>query len=123
PRARGLWVTAGSWCGQHETDGKLPAKMIAAFGITNRDAQAPVDSGLWKKTAAGWAFHDWSKFQPTKAQKNADRKAAAERMRRAREARARCADRGGPIMSDANSGDHVLVAGKDYTHAHVAIAN
>lgn len=88
-RARGLWVTAGSWAADHEQDGKIPRHVLAILGGTAADARSLVSAGLWSETAAGWQFHGWEEFQPTRAQKDADRADAKERMRLVREERKR----------------------------------
>lgn len=74
-RARGLWVTALSWCMDHLTDGHVPAQMLRVFGATKRDATALVTAGLWDEADAGWAFHDWSDYQPDAASIKAKREA------------------------------------------------
>lgn len=87
-RARGLWVTAGSWSADQEQDGNVPRHVLPMLGGTVRDASALVASGLWTASDAGWCFHGWAEFQPTREQKEADRSAARERMRAARERKA-----------------------------------
>lgn len=80
-RSRGLWVTAGSWCADQEMDGNVPRHVLAILGATTRDAAGLVASGLWMATDTGWSFHGWAEFQPTRAQKEAEREEAKERMR------------------------------------------
>lgn len=87
PRARALWVTAGSWCAANLTDGHVPAHVLGAVGGRKGDAQALVDAGLWVVTDGGWRFHGWGDFQPSAARVLADRRATAERVRKWREAR------------------------------------
>lgn len=72
-RARGLWVTAGSWCASQETDGAVPRHVLATLGGRAVDAAALVDAGLWATTRQGWRFHDWSQFQPDAASLRAKR--------------------------------------------------
>lgn len=85
--ARGLWVTAGSWSAANLTDGQVPRHVLPSLGGKPRDAAALVDVGLWVATDGGWRFHEWNEpgRQPTKAAVLAEREAAAERQRRARE--------------------------------------
>ena len=87
-RARGLWVTAGSWCADQEMDGSVPRHVLPILGATARDASALVAAGLWMASDTGWHFHGWAEFQPTRAQKDSEREEARERMRllRARKA-------------------------------------
>lgn len=63
--ARGLWVTAMSWCADYLTDGELPERMVLAFGARRRDADRLVEAGLWEVTGTGFRFHDWGAYQPS----------------------------------------------------------
>lgn len=83
--AMGLWVRAGSWCAANLTDGQLPANMIGTLGAQRRHARSLVESGLWVETETGYAFHDWSEFQPTKAEVLREREQARIRKQRQRE--------------------------------------
>lgn len=85
--ALGLWVRAGSWCGANLTGGALPRHMIGTFGAQKRDAMRLVSAGLWSETEDGYQFNGWDEYQPTKAQVEAERKAARERQARHREAK------------------------------------
>src|SRR5882757_5982648 len=84
-QAMGLWVIAGSWCAQQLTNGVVPTHMLALLGGSAKDAKELVGSGLWEVHPDGWEFHDWASYQPSRDQVEADRKAAKERQRRARE--------------------------------------
>jgi hypothetical protein len=83
--ALGLWVRAGSWCGAHLTDGRLPAGMVGTLGGHARDVRKLIEVGLWCQVEGGYQFKDWEHYQPTKDKVNADREAARERQRRHRE--------------------------------------
>lgn len=89
PHARALWVTAGSWCAAHLTDGHVPKHMLTLFGARPKDAAELVRLGLWVEAdddpEGGWRFHDWGEYQPSAASVMAERAAARERQRRARE--------------------------------------
>lgn len=85
PRARALWVSGLSWCMDQLTDGHVPAHVISVLGGTRRDAGDLVRAGLWEEADDGWQFHDWLDYQPSRAQVLAERKAAADRQKRARE--------------------------------------
>jgi hypothetical protein len=89
-RAMGLWVFAGSWAADREDDGFVPADLIGRWG-TRKDAERLVEVGLWHNDEQdgeiGWRFHNWSEFQPTRAELEQQRAEAAERQRRAREKR------------------------------------
>ena len=79
--ALGLWVKAGSYCAAYETDGALDRHMIGTLGAQKRDSDRLVEAGLWDETETGYVFHDWDQYQPTKAQLEAERSKARERMR------------------------------------------
>lgn len=78
PAARGLWVTAGSWCAAHEQDGHITQNAIRLLGHTRADANRLVKAGLWEESEDGWTFHNWDEFQPTSAELQAKREARAE---------------------------------------------
>jgi hypothetical protein len=88
--AMALWVMAGSWCADQLTDGWLPADMAPVLTRNWKKQSAKlVEVGLWKSEQRdgeqGWRFHDWEVYQPARLQVLAEREAAAERQRRARE--------------------------------------
>lgn len=78
--AMGLWVRAGSICAQQLTDGFVPDHMVAALG-TKTQAEKLVTVGLWDHAQGGYRFHGWAERQPSKADVEAERAAAKERMR------------------------------------------
>lgn len=82
--ALGLWVRAGSWSSQQLTDGFVPATMVPALGGGHKDAKALVHAGLWHQVEGGFQFHQWEQYQPTREQVEAERAAAADRMRKVR---------------------------------------
>lgn len=79
--AMGVWVLAGSWAMDNETDGFIPADVLSRWG-TQADARRLIEAGLWReathKGEPGWRFHDWSRFQPSAAVTAAKRAAEAE---------------------------------------------
>ena len=78
--AMGLWVRAGSMCAQQLTDGFVPDHMVLSLG-TLAQAKKLVAVGLWNRVEGGYSFHEWEERQPSKASVEAERAAAAERMR------------------------------------------
>jgi hypothetical protein len=82
--ARGLWATAGSWCGQHLTDGAVPTKMLKAWGGTPKLVDELVRAGLWKVSEAGYQFHDWSALNPLRADVLKSRAADVQRKKESR---------------------------------------
>lgn len=66
--ALGLWTVAGSWSGDHLTDGFVPDHMVAA--LARGQAQLVdelINAGLWKRTKGGYRFHQWDERNPTKS--------------------------------------------------------
>lgn len=83
--ALGLWVVAGSWSGNHLTDGFIPDHVVQLLARGSVElAGELVSAGLWKRTRGGYQFHDWAGYQPTKAGVLRERAAATERQRRKR---------------------------------------
>lgn len=78
--ARGLWVTAGSWCANRLTDGFVPTSALSRFGATKRHASELVAAGLWTEVENGYQFWDWLHFQPSKEKVLADREATSRRV-------------------------------------------
>jgi len=68
--AMGVWVLAGSWSMDNETDGFIPDDVLARWG-TRSDAAKLVSVGFWDveehQGEQGWRFHDWARFQPSAA--------------------------------------------------------
>jgi hypothetical protein len=87
PPARALWITAGSWCAAQLTDGLVPRHVLPVLVGRPRDAAELVSNGLWLTVPEGWRFHDWSDFQPSKAQVEKERADARERMKNLRQGR------------------------------------
>lgn len=85
-RAMGLWVVAGSWCGDQLTDGFVPTDMLMALGGKPADAAALVTAGLWVVVDGGWRFHEWAAMNPAKTDIETQR---AEWRQRQADARAR----------------------------------
>jgi hypothetical protein len=83
--ARGLWATSGSWCAGNSHDGEVPARALQLLGGNRKQAAELVEAGLWEPNGDGWIFHDWPHYQPTSEQVEAERAAARERQRRARD--------------------------------------
>ena len=83
----GLWVVAGSWCGDQLTDGAIPRDMLAALGGKPADARALVEAGLWEETPAGWRFHQWDGQNPVRADVEAKREQDRQRKAEARAAK------------------------------------
>ena len=88
PAAVGIWTLCGSWSAQYLTDGLVFARTVAKFGGTDAEVQELVHSGLWLDNGDGsYQFKDWADYQPVKADVEAEREAARERMRKVRAAK------------------------------------
>jgi hypothetical protein len=79
--AMGVWVLAGSWSMDNETDGFIPDDVLVRWG-SKADARTLVAVGLWDRETFqgedGYRFHDWSRFQPSAAVTAAKRAAEHE---------------------------------------------
>jgi hypothetical protein len=86
PEALGLWVLAGSYCGDNLNDGFVPERALVRWVPSQskgrRLAARLVDAGLWEPGTRdgerGWWFHDWPEYQMTRAQVEERRKQKAE---------------------------------------------
>lgn len=88
PASVGIWTLCGSHCAQYLTDGKVFARTVAKFGGTDAEIGELVDAGLWIDNEDGtYQFKDWGDYQPMRADVEAKRDAARERMRQVREAK------------------------------------
>lgn len=72
--ALGLWTLAGSWANDHLTDGNVPEHMIPLLsrGATGL-ADELVTVGLWRRTKAGYRFHQWHERNATRSEVTAAR--------------------------------------------------
>lgn len=77
-----LWVRAGSYCAKHLTDGQVKPGVLRILGGDRDSATELVLAGLWTwdETTGCWWFHDWSKYQRSKEQVEAEREATKRRV-------------------------------------------
>lgn len=81
PAAFRAFVESVCYCSRHRTDGQLrPGVVRAALRVDSTVIAELVDAGLWDATDAGWAVHDYLRYQLSKA--DYDRQAATARDRR-----------------------------------------
>lgn len=85
--AMGIWIIAGTWCADYLTDGRITLGQIRRLGGAEELAEALVDAGMWQYDGKHYIFKDWTDYQPTKTAVDAEREAARERQRLARERR------------------------------------
>lgn len=121
--AMGLWVRAGSWSMQQLTDGRIPAHMAQTLG-SRAEIRRLLDVGLWETADDGYTFHGWNDpgRQRTKDEVVADREAAAQRQRNARDRarQARAAREAERDSAGSNLDSHAPVTrDTDVTHAEV----
>ena len=102
-QAVGLWILAGTWSAQEESDGFVPEFVLEELCGTPAIASHLVRAGLWvevtgesqegstvsKRSSAisddhGWKFKNWGKYQPTRAQLEENREKERERKARYR---------------------------------------
>lgn len=102
PAAVGVWTLAGAWSANYLTDGEVQANILRRFGGTSEMIQELCDSGLWIDNGDGtYQFKDWSDYQPVKADVDAEREAARERMRQVR-AKKKGTDGASPVRANAS---------------------
>ncbi len=88
--ARGLWVTVGSWCAKHETDGEISQRQIRALGGTKRLVDQLVQARMLDEICTESAPNvyrmcSWSEWNPTSDELQAKRDAWRESKNRFRE--------------------------------------
>jgi hypothetical protein len=126
--AMGFWLLAGSWCADQLTDGWIPDYIAARIDPTGwqQNAARLVAVGLWHPETRhavtnavshtddvenGWVFHEWNEHQPSREQVLGERRAAADRQKRARErAREKRSNAGQTGHTDAES--HAVTHGE-----------
>lgn len=84
--ATGLWVRAGCWSMLNLTDGHIPCGALKILG-SRAEADRLVKVGLWAKDSDGYRFHDWSAWQPSSGDVEAERDRWRENQRRSRQRR------------------------------------
>jgi hypothetical protein len=82
--ALALWVLAGAWSSNQLTEGFIPKQIARKYGTQNQIDRL-IKAGLWEVADGGFQMPHFLEYNPSKMQVKADRDAAAERQRRARE--------------------------------------
>lgn len=87
--AMGLWELAGSWSADNLMDGFVPTDELHRWDDDGESLAARlVDAEYWERVVRdgeeGFQFINWHEHQPTKADVEAKREAARERMRSVR---------------------------------------
>jgi hypothetical protein len=112
----GLWVIAGSWCADYETDGAVPEYMLDEFDADPEEVGALIDVGLWDDAEDGIQFRNWGEFQPTRAQNDHRREQDAERQRKNRQKNRKDATTSAKSHSVTGTG---VTRDKERSHADV----
>lgn len=60
------WLGGLLIAGEQETDGYVPAYMLADARGRLADVHLLVEAGLWTPTGEGWQIHDWEDKNPTR---------------------------------------------------------
>jgi hypothetical protein len=92
--ALGLWLRAGSYAAQHLTEGIVPGVVVQLYG-TAPQARKLTAAGLWHEhghacprcpqpTPGDYVMHDYLVYNPSRAQEESKRAAAADRQARGR---------------------------------------
>lgn len=104
---RALFWAGLCYCATNRTDGRIvhdSLPFIAAMAEVEQDiAQTLVNVGLWSSDDEGFEVIDFLKFNPSRAQLEADAAAAAERQARSREKSRRDSQRDSDVSSTAPS--------------------
>ena len=89
PASIGLYALALSWVAAHETDGHVPSawinRQVPVQSDRDRLTETLTEAGLLEPNGGGWLIHDYTKYNPSKAELEARRRADAARKRGERE--------------------------------------
>lgn len=94
-----LYVAALCYSARNLTDGHIPAAVLprlADVKAPGRLAAKLVEARLFIEVDGGWQIHDFERYQPTRAQVEADRERARERAAKSRSTRAGMSQRTSP---------------------------
>ena len=80
-----LWVRAGSYSGNHLTNGVINRDVLPMLQGTTEDANELVNAGLWIDHIDGYVFHDWEVYQPTRDSVEKQRESWRLRQQKSRE--------------------------------------
>jgi hypothetical protein len=82
--AQALWMRAGSWSMKHLTDGFVPDFALPILSAKPRFVNELRTVSLWFRVEDGYQFHDWKRYQRSRADIEEEREKNAERKRRSR---------------------------------------
>lgn len=81
--AAGLYSRCGSWIADHATDGLIPSEVVRMYGTVDW-ARRLVDAGLWTPEGDGYRDARYFPLNPTRADIDKRKAAAAARQRKRR---------------------------------------
>lgn len=85
--AMGAWMRLGAWAAGYETDGVIPVAVLMQIA-TGEEVAALCDAGFLKTLPDGSVeMHDFLKYNPSRAELDAQRASYADRQKRHRETR------------------------------------
>jgi hypothetical protein len=125
--AVGLYIRCGTYAARHLTDGFVPRDTVLLYGSPAL-ADALVRVKLWHRARGGWTIHDYLDYNPSREAVENERKAAAERQKRWRDARKRPgrdlnATRKNtgdmPVDNPENADPHDITAGQNTSRRRV----
>lgn len=77
-----LWVRAGSYSGNHLTNGVIKRDVLPILQGTTDEAAELIEAGLWLHHIDGYLFHDWDAYQPTREKVEHEREQTRQRVER-----------------------------------------
>lgn len=96
--ARGLWVTAGSYCQKHLTDGVISQRQVKQLGGTRAQTDALIASGLWEQFTVDdqvfYRFHDYLNYQRSRNRVETEREQNKKRQQKHRATKAPTSNNG-----------------------------
>lgn len=108
--AIGIWTLVGTWSAHEMTDGFVADWILAEYGCTDEIRLALIQAGLWLDVGDGIEFHDWTDYQPTRAELQAKRADVSDARSRAGRAGAIKRWQNGKMMANDSKGDGKTMA-------------
>jgi hypothetical protein len=100
--ARGVWVTALSWCARKLTDGRVTRKAASILEFPDEAVAELVAAGLWDELedGGGWVVHDYLVYNPSKDEVVVERNFAKQRRVKARDRRGKKRSDASPLQTE-----------------------
>jgi hypothetical protein len=110
PSAIGIWTLVGTWSAHEMTDGFVADWILDEYGCTDEIRSALIQAGLWLDVDGGVQFHDWTDYQPTRAELEAKRADVSDARSRAGRAGAIKRWQNGKTIANDSKGDSKTIA-------------